>query len=170
MITILVAHDDSRVIGNKGTIPWKISEELQLFRKRTVNNFVVMGRKTWESLPMRPLPGRVNAILSTTYSKHPERLARTLPNPFAVNQVLCFKTLENCLRFLKISSPQNEIFIIGGAQVYQEALDKDLVDKIIVSKIPGTHDGDIFFPEIDDWACKQTTEYDKFSVVEYRKG
>ena len=64
MITILVAYDQNRVIGNKGGIPWDIPRDLQLFKKRTVNNVVIMGRNTWESLPVRPLPGRINIVVS----------------------------------------------------------------------------------------------------------
>ena len=71
-LNIIVAMTKSNVIGNKGHIPWNIPEELEIFKKITENNIVVMGRNTWESLPpeKKPLPNRINIIVSKTLNEH----------------------------------------------------------------------------------------------------
>jgi dihydrofolate reductase len=165
-VTILVAYDENRVIGNQGKIPWHIPEDFKLFKKRTIGHSVVMGRKTWESLPKRPLFDRVNVVISKRYSEEdPEGFMQTITNQDGV--VFCIPSLESAMHFLRERFSRNRIFIIGGAQVYKEALDLGVVDKIIVSKIKGNYDGDTYFPELDDsWCCNELVVYDKFSVVE----
>ena len=65
---------------------------------------------------------------------------------------------------------EQPIFLIGGAQIYKAALEKGLVDKIIVSEVNGLHTGDVYFPELEgDWSCKEVANYDKFDVLEYER-
>ena len=165
MITILVAFDDNRLIGNNGKLPWHIPEDLTLFKKRTMRNIVVMGRKTWESLPKKPLVGRTNVILSSNYIKIPDFYS-TKPTPIRIHNSLSEAVGTFCgghpLGHL------NQIFIIGGAQVYKSAM--KIADTIIVSKIHGKFEGDTYFPRIGwKWRKKSVEHHEGFDVIEYGK-
>ena len=149
---IVVAYDENRVIGNDGFIPWSIKEDLAHFKSVTIGGTVIMGRKTWDSLPDRfkPLPGRSNIVLTRNENFDDDRCH--------------FKSdLEEAINLI----PFGEVFIIGGAQIYQEALDQKLVDTIIASEVKGKHDGDTFFPEVHGWDFEVVKEYEKFRVVKY---
>ena len=174
MITILVAYDQNRIIGNKGDIPWKISRDLQLFKKRTVNNVVVMGRKTWESLPIRPLPGRVNIVVSKSMGPGDEiSSGGAFFNGMRPLYVKC--NLEEAVLFARNlaskANPQKEVFIIGGGVVYRESIEMGIVDRIIVSKVKGNYKGDVYFPELNDnWQPENlVASYKEFDVVEFSR-
>lgn len=159
-ITILVAYDDNRVIGNKNQIPWHIAEDLKLFKKRTLGYTVLMGRKTWESLPTKPLPGRKNVVLTRNLS-------------FAVDvgpdgPVVANDIVDVCK---KAKANGEELFIVGGAKIYELALKLGMVDKIIASRVFGDHEGDVHFPSLpeDRWTCKRLEKYPEFEVLEFTK-
>jgi dihydrofolate reductase len=157
-ITILVAFDDSFAIGNQGTIPWHIAEDLRLFKTRTMGCPIIMGRKTWDSLPVKPLPGRTNIILSSTLPRSKK---------LGVNEVWA-TSLENAISWVKDHSQMKEIFIIGGKQVYEAAL--KIADRLLVSKIPGVHEADTYFPPLSaDWIGAEIEQHEGFTVWEYRK-
>jgi dihydrofolate reductase len=122
------------------------------FRKLTRGWPCVMGRKTWESLPKRPLPGRLNAVVSRTLEVIPE--AEVFPSLQAA--------IQRCASYAKI-------FICGGATIYREAL--PLADKIELTVIRQNHEGDAFFPEIDPavWEKTDTEDFDIFSFVSYHR-
>lgn len=138
MSTVIVATDLNNGIGKDNGIPfWS---DMAFFKASTVGNLVIMGRKTWESLTERPLRGRINVIVSTTYddgrwslNKHGE-------------QFYVVRTLERALEFAKREHPDREAFIIGGEILYKTAFEKDVVDKVIISKIGCEADCDTFFP------------------------
>lgn len=158
MITIIVAYDEGRVIGNNGSIPWRLPEDFKLFKKRTTNQVVIMGKKTYLSLPdkFRPLPNRQNIVLS--------RRAKTKKRDG------WFSELEDSIDWAKSHVPDKEIFIIGGEQIYRLALEKNVVDKIIVSKVHGNHEGDTFFPELEEcWKETSIEKYEGFDVVCYER-
>lgn len=162
MATIIVAFDENRVIGYQNKIPWKISEDMQHFRETTTDNIVVMGRNTWDSLPkkFRPLPDRMNVVVSSLYKKNEKQFYEENPG-----DNICVAASLN--EVLDIPVPK-EVYIIGGALLYQSALKDKRVNKMIVSRIKGTHPGDTYFPEIDNnWDCVSIVEYDRF-ILEYR--
>lgn len=152
VITILVAMDDSRVIGNKGQLPWNHPEDLKIFKRRTTGHAIIMGRKTWDSLPKQPLPNRMNIVVSRS------------PSISLAQHVA--PTLEYAVALAKYQ--HQEVFIIGGAQIYQQALEKGLVDRILISRMVGEHEGDVFFPELgDEWIGKAIEHHETFDVWEY---
>lgn len=168
MISILVAFDENRVIGNKGKIPWREPEDLKLFKNRTENNTVIMGRNTWDSLPVRPLPNRLNIVLSSKYIISPDAFIESINKD--EGQVHVIDDIKNALIFSKKMYPNNEIFIIGGEQVYKSVLEENIVNCIIASEILGKHEGDTFFPRLQgNWHCKELAVYDRFRVIEYSK-
>jgi dihydrofolate reductase len=145
MISLIVAHDESRGMGKNNTIPWYIPGELRWVGKVTrapyggagQRNALIMGRKTWESLPesRRPLPDRLTIVISRTITiEHKD--------------VIVVDSLEEA--FLEVVK-QDEIakaFVFGGASIYEQALKSDKVDELLVSVVPGHYDADIFFPQI----------------------
>lgn len=167
MATILVAYSENRVIGNKGDIPWRISEDFKHFKRTTVNQSCIMGRKTWDSLPdnFKPLPNRVNIVLS--------RKDVQLENENKTKDLFFESSLEEAIEFSSAAFPEKEIFIIGGAQIYQEALNKKLANRIIASEVKGVYEGDTFFPELQlegmeiVKSMKVIEEFEQFRIVEY---
>lgn len=155
MVTLLVACDENYGIGKSGKIPWHIPLDLKLFKQRTTGHVVIMGRKTWNSLPIKPLPNRVNIILSRKLSSNNNFLVTRNPN-------------EAIELASKIASDK-EIFVIGGADIYNVFLSNKLVDRMIVSHIKGEHEADTFFKFPEDWAILNRTHYKSFDVIEYIK-
>lgn len=162
MIVILAAYDDKRVIGNQGKIPWHVGEDLQLFKKKTEGHWIVMGRKTWESLPIKPLPKRLNIVLT-----------REMTVPFSVEGVGDGPLfVSDFVELLNAANRCNQdLFVIGGAKIYELALKLGIVDKVIVSKIQGSYSGDVYFPILPDdrWTCTDLQEHKGFQVLEYVK-
>lgn len=164
MISIIVAYDQNRVIGLNGSIPWHLPEDLKLFKSRTIGHCVICGRKTWESLPIKPLPGRLNIVVSTTLIATP---AQRLLNYYSGRKKI-FSNLKEAVAFAK--SEHEEVFIIGGAQIYKESLTLGLVDRIIASKVQGEYSGDTFFPELDSsWKEELLQSFEQFKVYQFSR-
>jgi len=99
-IHLIWAQEKEGGIGINNDLPWQISEDLKNFKKLTLNKPIIMGRKTWESLPFKPLPKRRNVVLSSQ----------------AMNDVECYSSVENCMDGLV---DETDVFVIGGAQIYK---------------------------------------------------
>ena len=121
------------VIGREGTIPWRIPEDVVHFKESTTGHAVVMGRRTWESIPdrFRPLPGRRNVVVT----RNPEW---TAPGAERAD------SLEEALRLL---AGEDRVFVIGGAEIYAAALPH--ADELEITEIDLDVAGDTFFPELD---------------------
>jgi dihydrofolate reductase len=163
MIIAIVAHDYKRTIGNGNKLPWNLPEDLKLFKKHTTGHVVVMGRKTWESIPekYRPLPDRINVVLSTTMKPN---LDPDDDEPFVVNN---WEQVPGLIegRFYD----HKHIFVIGGASIYDHVLNESSItaDRILLSRVKGMHDGDVFFPELKgQWAEVLVSEHDGFNLIE----
>ncbi|MCU0559595.1 MAG: dihydrofolate reductase [Desulfobacterales bacterium] len=120
----------NRVIGRAGVIPWKVPGEQLFFKRITLGHTVIMGRKTFDSIG-RPLPGRTNVVISRRTDMRPEGC-------------LTARSLQSALDMCPAG--EEEAFIIGGGQLYQVAL--PVADRIYLTVIPVSVDGDAFFPEI----------------------
>jgi dihydrofolate reductase len=155
-IIIIAAMSENKVIGKDNALPWSIKEDMAHFKKLTKGWPCVMGRKTWESLPTKPLPWRLNVIVSQTM-----KVDGSFPQDVKIFPSLS-AAVENCSGFEKI-------FIIGGETIYKQAL--DLADKIELTVIHKQYDGDAFFPEIDTncWQQTNTEDFDTFSFITYTK-
>ena len=130
MLATIVAYAQNRVIGRDGRIPWKIPGEQLRFRELTLGNAVIMGRRTYEEIG-RPLPGRLNIILSATRRYEGEDL-------------LTAATLEEAMTL----AGDRDIYIAGGAKLYEEAL--PLADRLYITEIGCAVEGDTFFPPFDE--------------------
>ena len=134
-ISMIVARSRNHVIGRDNQMPWKISADLQFFKRVTMGHPVIMGRKTWESIG-RPLPGRRNIVVSrnTSYEPTGGELAGSLDE--ALNQL----------------SGAPRVFVIGGEQLFKQAFDK--ADRLYITEIDiDIEGGDTFFevPNKSDW-------------------
>ena len=140
--SIVVAMDDRRGIGANGVLPWHLSEDLKHFKDITVmtsdpsrKNAVIMGRKTWESLPekFRPLPNRLNVVLSRN-------------EEFTAKGAVIGSTLEKAMDVLEKDSQIENIFVIGGAQIYTNTLEHPLCQRLLITFVRGDFACDAFFP------------------------
>jgi len=137
-LCLIVARGRSGVIGAKGDLPWRLKDDLAFFKKITFGCPVVMGRNTWESLPVKPLPGRENLVLTSdwTYEAMGARVYAS------------FAAAVNTAKAIALRSGFDKVFIIGGASVYERALAQ--ADRLYLTEVDAAPDGDVFFPEIDD--------------------
>lgn len=147
-ISLIVAMSKNRVIGRDNKMPWHLSADLKRFRAITMNSPILMGRKTFESIG-KPLDGRTNLILSKNINYQPQGC-------------LVFQSLESALNEAKKYG--EEIFIIGGATLYEIAL--PLANRLYLTDIQAEFEGDTLFPEFDvnEWneiACEQIDNDEK---------
>lgn len=140
-VSIIAALSENRVIGKDNKLPWHIPEDLRWFKKVTAGHPLIMGRKTFDSIG-RPLPGRKNVIISRQ-------------RDYKVPEALVFHSLEDTIDKLK-ADREEEIFIIGGANIFKEAL--TYTDRIYLTLIHKEFQGDVFFPEIPAGIFKKTFE------------
>lgn len=132
MISLIAAVAKNGVIGKSGTLPWDLPDDLQYFRNVTAGHAVIMGRKTHEAIG-RPLPKRLNIIIT----RHKDYSA---PGCVVVG------SLAEALA--KVPPEESETFIIGGAEIFKEAL-PELADRLYLTEIHADVDGDTYFPEFD---------------------
>ena len=131
-LSIIVAQADNRAIGKNNDLLWHLSGDLKRFKALTMGHPVVMGRRTWESLPKRPLPGRRNIVLT----QNPDFVAEGAEVVHSVNGL--FAALKDC---------DDEVFIMGGAAIYELLL--PFTNRLYVTHVYRDFDGDVFFPVID---------------------
>ena len=137
-IAIYVAIAENGVIGREGGLPWRLSSDLKRFKAQTMGKPIVMGRKTWESFPKRPLPGRLNIVVTRDKTYRAEG-AETVSS---LDDAISFaKTRARCM------AGADEICVIGGGQIYAQAL--PLADRLHVTHVLAKVDGDTVFPPID---------------------
>ena len=130
MITLIVARDRNGAIGKDGDIPWRAPEDLKMFKRETEGGALIMGRKTWESLPVKPLPGRFNVVVSR--------------NPNAAEHVYSNVTAAIAACH---DAGHHRVYGIGGGSIYEEML--TLADRLLITEVDlEIEDADAFFPKI----------------------
>jgi dihydrofolate reductase len=140
-IALVVARARNGVIGRDGDLPWRLRSDLALFKQNTLFKPVIMGRNTWESLPLKPLPGRLNVVLSRDGSFAPAKA------------VVC----EQFAEALEIAREQatedgaEEVCVIGGRALFDLALPK--ARRMYLTEVDAEPEGDVYFPSFseDDW-------------------
>ena len=137
MISIIAAVSKNGVIGCNGQIPWDIPEDMKYFRRITDGAAVIMGRKTYESI-MRPLPGRLNIVVSKTCNFCGDLLMTAETLEKAIGSAQKYSAEHNCFK---------DIFLCGGNAIYQEGL--KYADRIYLTEIGCEYDGDVYFPAFD---------------------
>lgn len=165
MITILVAYDQNLLIGNQEKIPWDIAEDLERFRSLTMGHPVILGRKTWDSLPKRPLPGRHNIVITAKSVEIP--LGFFLRHD---TSLFVARDIREAFKLAEENHSGKEVFVIGGGQIYHQVLKLDLVDRILASVVIGEYEGDAYFPNLErDWDFEIVSEHEEFNVIEFMR-
>ena len=131
-ISIIVAVAENGIIGLDNRLIWRLSDDLKNFKRLTYGHFIIMGRKTYESIG-KPLPGRTNIILTRDIS-------------YDVKDCVVLRSIDEALTY-SASKKQEEVFIIGGAQIYKETI--DIANKLYLTKVYASPHGDAYFPTID---------------------
>ena len=142
MVSIIVAVAANGVIGDKNSLLWHISEDLRFFKRTTSGHPVIMGRKTFESLG-RPLPNRTNVVISRTID--------------SIEGCIVVRSLEEAVALFPA---EEEVFVIGGAQIYALAL--DIADRFYLTRVGHDYEGDTSFPKWDEtkWELKQREAFE----------
>jgi dihydrofolate reductase len=160
-IGAIVAIAENGVIGNGLEIPWHISEDFKHFKRTTTGGIIVMGRRTWESLGSKPLPNRENVVITSS----PEKILQQAQEKGVAENVRAYSSLDSAIEAYK--NDERNLWIIGGAKLYESALDK--CDEMLVSHVKMSPQGDIFFPPFQDKFEKSETilTHSEFDVVKY---
>ena len=160
MLSIIAAVARNGVIGKDNQLLWHLPEDMRHFRETTRGKPVIMGRKTWESLPdaFRPLPGRNNIVVSRNPAYQPAR-------------AMLASTLNDAI--LKAGDAE-EVFVIGGAELYRLAL--PIADRLYLTEIDQDFEGDVYFPDIEEgnWEeasreIRKSASGIRYSFVRYRR-
>ena len=139
-VSLIVAVSQNGMIGKDNDLIWHLPKDMKFFKDTTMGHHVIMGRKNFESIPhkFRPLPNRTNIVI-------------TRQSDYKAEDSIVVNSVEESLKVAK-SNGENEAFIIGGGQIYKLAVDAGIADKIYLTKIHHSFDGDTFFPELSsDW-------------------
>ena len=170
ILSLIAAVAENNVIGKNNALPWHLPADMKYFRDTTMGHCVIMGRKNYDSIPLkyRPLDGRVNIVV-------------TRKKDFLAPGCIVVNSIEEALKAAKAAAPSNspeggepdvqsppfggtkggrtsEVFIIGGADIYRQTI--DIADKIHYTKIHHAFDGDAFFPKIDESKWKLVNKKD----------
>ena len=154
MITLIAAIAKNNALGKSNDLIWHLPADLKRFKQRTLGHHIIMGRNTFESIG-KPLPNRTTVII-------------TRNKEYTQEGCTVVHSIEEALEFAKNDSA---IYVIGGAQIYKEALEKCLVDALDITHVHQAFDADVFFPEIDKniWKEVQREDFykDEKNVYDY---
>ncbi len=150
IISAIAAVAENGVIGSKGELPWRLPDDMKFFQRTTVNHHVITGRKNYESIPerFRPLRDRVNIVVTRTQGYQ------------APGAWVC-ASLEAAIDLARVAD-QKEVFIIGGGELYKEAFEKNLVQRVYLTTVHGKPKGEVRFPDIGKgWKEVWTEHHEK---------
>ena len=136
-VALIVARARNGVIGDRGRLPWRLKSDLQQFKRLTMGHPVIMGRKTWDSLPLKPLPGRLNIVLSRDGALQIDGAA----------VVTTWDAAYDLAAEQARDDAYERVFVIGGAQIYAQAL--PLADEIYLTEVEADVAGDAHFADPD---------------------
>lgn len=167
IISLIVATAKNRVIGKNNQLIWHLPKDMKFFMDTTIHHPVIMGRKNFESIPekYRPLKNRDNIIITRNRNYTAEGCA-------------IVHSIEESIEYVNKNLKTNELFIIGGGEIYKKCLEMDIVDRMYITHIETAFDGDTFFPEIngENWLTETIMKHAKddknphdFNIVRYNK-
>ena len=165
IVSLIVAVSENGIIGKDNNLIWHLPKDMRFFKETTMGHHVIMGRKNLESIPHKycPLPDRTNIVI-------------TRQSAYTAKGCIVVNSIEAALEIAK-DNGDIEPFIIGGGQIYKLALESNLVDKIYLTKIHHSFEGDTFFPTLSsDWKeveridCKADEKHDyAYSFLTFKK-
>ena len=156
-ISLIVARGRNNVIGTDGDLPWHLGSDFKLFKAVTAGKPVIMGRKTWESLPRKPLPGRLNIVVTRSIGYHATgaRVVGDLGEAFDA-------------AFIQVNTDSvDEVCVIGGAQIYGATIGQ--ADRLYITEVDAAPEGAILFPEFDvsQWSETAAERYEAGPVDDH---
>ena len=162
-ITLIAAVDESNGIGKDNAIAWQNDEDMRHFRQYTEGKVVVMGRKTWDSLPVKPLPRRYNWVITKS------KIDDTILDLFIYNSGFMFSSFDYLMESTGYNSglKGQEICIIGGQSIYEQFMPH--ATHLVITRIKGNYDCDRFFPVIDDTWHRYDIDVKDTCRIEYYK-
>ena len=150
-VSLIVAVAENNAIGYKNDLIWHLPNDMKYFKETTLNHHIITGRKNYISIPekYRPLVNRTNIVL-------------TRDKNFYVPDCIIKHSLQDAIDFAR-QNGENEVFIIGGGQIYAEALEKKLVDKMYITHVHENFDADTFFPvlNLNNWKIVKSEQHEK---------
>lgn len=146
-LSLVLARADNGVIGRGGGLPWRIPDDMRRFKALTMGKPCVMGRKTWDSLPKKPLPGRTNIVITRDES-------------FRAEGAIVVRSLDAAIAQAEQENSE-EIMVIGGAEIYRAAL--PLANRIHLTEVHGAFDGDVAMPPFDAAQWREVAREDHAS-------
>lgn len=144
LVSLIAAASENNVIGKNNDLPWVLPNDMKYFKNTTWGMPLIMGRKTFESMKNEPLPGRINVVITRQTNWKPE-------GAVVVNN-------WNDAMLAANDSDSKEVFVIGGGEIFSEAIKK--ADRIYMTRVHTDVDGDAFFPEIDESRWKKDSTRD----------
>jgi dihydrofolate reductase len=147
-IALVLAMADNGVIGARGAIPWRIADDMRRFKAITMGKPIVMGRKTWDSLPKKPLPGRTNIVI-------------TRDRAFRAEGAVVVHSLDEAIARAQSEQP-DEIVIAGGTEIYLAALPR--ADVVHLTQVHGEFEGDARMPAFDKKVWRETAREDRVTA------
>lgn len=147
-LSLIVARAKNGVIGKDGELPWRLADDLAFFKTATNGHPIIMGRKTWESLPRRPLPGRDNVVLTRDWA-------------YQAKGAHVFTALAPAIeagKALALAADKREVFVIGGETIYTRII--EYADMLYVTEVDTEIEGDAFFPSFDEAAFEEISARD----------
>lgn len=151
MISAIACLDYDNGIGRNGSIPWTLKPDMKFFRKMTLNSTVIMGRLTWESINSKPLPKRINIVITS--------------KPNTIQDAIACPSIKDAINIAQTYA--NPIFFIGGSNIYRECI--PFVSKIYLTRIDKSYDCDVKFPidEMEDFQCDYG-DWNDHEEIKYR--
>lgn len=163
MISAIVAVDSNYGIGYKNNLLFHIKEDLKHFKELTTGNIVIMGRKTYESLPIKPLPNRVNIIITNNVSAMLDKYENNTENTIFTNLDMLKKSINSL-------NKKNDIYVIGGSQIYKELL--PYCERIYLTRVyKSFEEVDSYFPDINidnDWQLTESSDVKQIDDLKYQ--
>jgi dihydrofolate reductase len=143
ILVLVAARGRNGVIGREGDLPWRLRSDLALFKQTTLGKPVIMGRKTWDSLPRKPLPGRLNLVLSRDGSFEPQ------------GGVVC-ERFDEALEIAREQAREDgmdEVCVIGGRALFELALPR--ARRLYLTEVDAEPEGDVRFPDVDETGWRE---------------
>lgn len=153
-ISIIAAIGKNKELGKDNKLLWHIPEDFKRFKNLTSGHPIIMGRKTWDSLPLKPLPNRTNIIV-------------TQNSKLKTTKIFVVNSMKQAIEMGKRTGTE-EAFIIGGGQIYEQAIKKGLVDKLYLTVIDANFDADTFFPDYSEFKKVVFEEEGESDGYEYK--
>jgi dihydrofolate reductase len=138
IVSLIVAVSENKVIGKDNNLVWHLPTDMKFFKDMTKDHYVIMGRRNYESIPhkYRPLPNRTNVIV-------------TRQDNYEADGCIVVNSIEEAIQLAK-EAGDKEPFVIGGGQIYKNALDNNLIDRVYLTRVHTEIDGDTYFEDLDE--------------------